>query len=350
MTRRSLISPSSAFFVSVFTGLSLLAACSSEEGDDDGAAGQGGSSAGTAGSAPKGGSSSGTSGSGGTTGGTATGGAGTGGGGTTGGAGKGGGGTAGSSAGSAGSAGTTGGAGGATGGASAGGAGGTTGGASGGGAGGALGGAGSGGTTGGASGSAGSAGTAGAGGSGSGEFTLTSPAFEHHPDCAGDVRDPCEAFPTENVQYMNGGNTSPELNWTGVPAGTMSFAVVLVDLSLPQSPFAHWVLWNIPGDATGLPANVAKDSAMPSNVAGAQQASLGSGAEDHGYFGPGSDCNAYQFVLYALSVDTFSPNQATNQTQVRTQLEALDDEILGTAELSGRSNHMMMCPTDAERN
>jgi hypothetical protein len=64
---------------------------------------------------------------------------------------------------------------------------------------------------------------------------------------------------------------------------------------------------------------------------------------DHGYFGPGSECNVYQFVIYALSIETFSPTQATNQTQVRTQLQALDDEILGTATLTGRQNYMNGC-------
>jgi Raf kinase inhibitor-like YbhB/YbcL family protein len=223
-------------------------------------------------------------------------------------------------------------------------AGSTAGGGSGGGSGGALGGAGSGGAAaGGTAGSAGSAGTAGAsgsGGSGSGAFELRSPAFEYSAECSDEARETCEVFPDENIQYMGGGNTSPELSWTGVPAGTMSFALVLQDLS---NGFAHWVLWNIPGSATGLPAGIDKTSDMPSNVEGAQQAGLGSGAEDHGYFGPGSSCNVYQFALYALSMATFSPTQATNQTQVRMQLEALGDAILGTTELTGRSNYMMMC-------
>ena len=145
---------------------------------------------------------------------------------------------------------------------------------------------------------------------------------------------------------MNSPNMSPELNWTGVPAGTKSFAIVLQDLS---NEFIHWAIWNIPGDATGVDANIAKDTANPPNPAGSQQAGLGSGATDHGYFGPGSDCNAYEFTVYALSVETFSPTQATNQTQVRMQLLALGDQILGSAQLAGRSNWMMMCATDAER-
>ena len=52
---------------------------------------------------------------------------------------------------------------------------------------------------------------------------------------------------------------------------------------------------------------------MPATPAGSQQCSLGTG---DGYFGPGACGNVYEFVVYALSVPTFSPTQATNQTMV----------------------------------
>jgi hypothetical protein len=44
----------------------------------------------------------------------------------------------------------------------------------------------------------------------------------------------------------------------------------------------------------------------------------------------------YEFVVYALSVPTFSPNQNTNETMVRAQLRALTS-IVGTASLRARS-------------
>jgi phosphatidylethanolamine-binding protein (PEBP) family uncharacterized protein len=201
---------------------------------------------------------------------------------------------------------------------------------------------GSAGSAGSGAGSAGMAGSAGSGGSaGGGAFTLTSPAFDGVAGCDEDNASLCDDLPAEMESYMGGMSISPELNWTGAPAGTMSFAIVFRDLTF--NDFTHWVIWNIPGTATGIPGNIDRTTANPDPPAGSQQASLGSGAEDHGFYGPGSDCNVYGFILFALSVPTFSPNQATNQTQVRTQLENLGGQILGQVTHNGHQNYMGTC-------
>jgi Raf kinase inhibitor-like YbhB/YbcL family protein len=193
---------------------------------------------------------------------------------------------------------------------------------------------------GGAGGTAGAAGNGGSGGSGGGgTFTLKSPAFDNVSGCAKATPTPCDVFPDENLSYMMNLNVSPELSWSGVPSGTQSFALVLQDLTNGQ---AHWVIWNIPGSVTMVAEDIPKTSAMPAMPAGAQQCNA-SFATGDGYFGPGSACNVYEFVLYALSMATFSPTPATDAGQVRTQLQALDAQILGTASLRGRSNYMMMC-------
>jgi Raf kinase inhibitor-like YbhB/YbcL family protein len=138
----------------------------------------------------------------------------------------------------------------------------------------------------------------------------------------------CATIPVDHTSF--GEDVSPAMSWTGVPAGTQSFAIVLQDLS---NGFAHWVIWNIPATVTTVAENIPK-MAMPGTPAGAQQASFGTG---EGYAGPGACGNVYEFVIYALSVQTFSPTQATNQTMVRTQLQALDTQILGTASMRARS-------------
>jgi len=323
--------------VSTLVALSvpLAVACIAEEtptppatggaGGAGGAGGSGGSTAGAGngGTAGTGGSTGGTGGAGGSAG-AATGGTGggAGSGAGAGGSGAGAGGAGAGGAGMAGSAGTAG---------AAGAMGGMSGSAGAAGAGGASG-----------SGAAGAAGMAGSGGSaGGGAFTLTSPAFENVEGCSDETRAPCERFPDENISFMNSPNNSPELTWTGAPAGTMSFVMVLQDLSNGQ---AHWVLWNIPSDTTMLAANVDKNDATPAVPAGSQQCN-NFGAGD-GYFGPGSECNVYEFVVFALSIADFSPTMDTNAGNVRTQLLALEDQgqILGTAYLRGRSNFEMDCP------
>jgi Raf kinase inhibitor-like YbhB/YbcL family protein len=124
---------------------------------------------------------------------------------------------------------------------------------------------------------------------------------------------------------------SPELGWSSVPAGTQSFAVVFQDLS---NGFAHWVIWNIPGSATGLAENV-PGGALPSTPAGASQASIDNTGH---YFGPGAPCNVYEFVVYALNQATISPPSTTDRTAVRTYIQGLGDAILGEASVRARSD------------
>ena len=49
-------------------------------------------------------------------------------------------------------------------------------------------------------------------------------------------------------------NISPPLRWTAVP-DSKAWAVIVEDPDAPQAqPFVHWMIWNIPGAATSIPA------------------------------------------------------------------------------------------------
>lgn len=100
-----------------------------------------------------------------------------------------------------------------------------------------------------------------------------------------------------------GGNLSPALNWTGAPAGTKSYAVTVYDPDAPTgSGWWHWVVFNIPATAKGLPKN-AGAQALP---AGSVQSRTDFGKP--GYGGPcppvGDKAHRYQFTVHALKVDT----------------------------------------------
>jgi Raf kinase inhibitor-like YbhB/YbcL family protein len=171
-------------------------------------------------------------------------------------------------------------------------------------------------------------------------FTLESPAFRNVAGCSVETPSPCEVFPDENVSYMERANISPELRWAGVPAGTQSFALVLLDATYGQT---HWALWNIPANVSLLEANVPKDTATPATPTGARQANANFAPGGDGYFGPHVPCNVFQFVLYALSVSTFSPMEPESAVLVGIELHELGgDTVLGSATLTGRSNDYMM--------
>ena len=101
----------------------------------------------------------------------------------------------------------------------------------------------------------------------------------------------------------SGRNTSPALSWSNVPAGTKSFALLVYDPDAPTgSGWWHWVAYNIPADATSLPADAGdpKKSLMPGMAV--------QGRTDFGTPGYGGPCpppgkpHHYYFRLYALKV------------------------------------------------
>jgi hypothetical protein len=99
-----------------------------------------------------------------------------------------------------------------------------------------------------------------------------------------------------------GGNLSPELNWKGAPAGTLSYAVTVYDPDAPTgSGWWHWVVYDIPASASGLPGGAVVKTALP---AGAKQ-----GRNDYGDRNFGGACppagdkpHHYIFTVYALKV------------------------------------------------
>ena len=68
--------------------------------------------------------------------------------------------------------------------------------------------------------------------------------------------------PEENMKYGIP-QTSFPLSWEGAPEGTKSFAIVFIDYDDVKDegvPFIHWIVCDIPGDATGIAENASRNN------------------------------------------------------------------------------------------
>jgi Raf kinase inhibitor-like YbhB/YbcL family protein len=96
-----------------------------------------------------------------------------------------------------------------------------------------------------------------------------------------------------------GANVSPALTWEGVPAGAQSLALIADDPDAPVGTWTHWLIWNIPAQATLLPEGVPQFETLDN---GARQGK--SSFKRIGYGGPcppPGKPHRYFFKLYALS-------------------------------------------------
>jgi hypothetical protein len=106
-----------------------------------------------------------------------------------------------------------------------------------------------------------------------------------------------------------GANISPALKWSGAPAGTKSFALMVYDPDAPTgSGFWHWVMFDIPADVTELPKG-AGDLKAGKAPAGVTQSRTDFGVP--GYGGPcppqGDPAHHYHFMLFAVDTPKLGP-------------------------------------------
>jgi Raf kinase inhibitor-like YbhB/YbcL family protein len=148
-------------------------------------------------------------------------------------------------------------------------------------------------------------------------FRLVSPAFES--DSRIPTRYTCESR-----------NVSPPLEWGWAPIRTESFALIMDDPDAPVGAWVHWVIYNIPADAAGLPEGVSREAESSEGI---RQGTNGFG--EIGYGGPcpppGPE-HRYVFRLYALDAMLDLPPGATKEEL----LAAIEHHVLARAKLVGR--------------
>jgi Raf kinase inhibitor-like YbhB/YbcL family protein len=100
-----------------------------------------------------------------------------------------------------------------------------------------------------------------------------------------------------------GQDISPQLSWSGFPASTKSFVVSMYDPEAPTgNGFLHWVVADIPGSATSLPAN----AGLPASTtlpAGAFQLNGDAGAARYIGGAPPAKSGTHDYYLTVTALD-----------------------------------------------
>ena len=149
-------------------------------------------------------------------------------------------------------------------------------------------------------------------------FALTSSAFA--PGAEIPARHTCD-----------GADLAPALQWQGAPAGTARYVLIVddpdaPDPAAPQRTWVHWVLYDIPAHARGLPEGGAP---LPAGTR--------VGRNDWQRAGSGGPCppvgrHRYFFKLYALDATLALPPAEANKDGVE---RAMRGHVLARAELVG---------------
>jgi Raf kinase inhibitor-like YbhB/YbcL family protein len=148
-------------------------------------------------------------------------------------------------------------------------------------------------------------------------FTIRSAAFEEGG-----------AIPVEHT--CDGADRSPALSWSGAPAGTRSFALVVHDPDAPSGDWVHWVLYDVPAERGDIPAGVPARPAVEG--VGTQ------GMNDFRRVGWGGPCpprgpaHRYRFRLLALDA---KPGLAPRLVR-DALLESVRGHVLAEASMMGR--------------
>lgn len=127
-----------------------------------------------------------------------------------------------------------------------------------------------------------------------------------------------------NGEACRGLNISPQLDWTGAPAYTRSFAITMYDRDAPSgSGWWHWVVMNLPATVAGVVKNAGdlRFNLMPEGVIQVRN--------DFGLLGycgpcppPGDGIHEYMITVYALDIPKIDLPEDINPAKAGFQINA----------------------------
>ena len=150
-------------------------------------------------------------------------------------------------------------------------------------------------------------------------LSLSSPAFTHEGEIP-------------KTYTCEGRDISPPLEWTEIPAKTVSLVAIVDDPdapnpAAPKMTWVHWVLYNLPPSTTGLPEGLPSQDLPPGTGVGLNSWNR----QDYGGPCPPIGRHRYFHKLYALDSTLDLPGAPT-----KADVEAaMSGHILEKAELMG---------------
>jgi Raf kinase inhibitor-like YbhB/YbcL family protein len=136
------------------------------------------------------------------------------------------------------------------------------------------------------------------------------------PDLGSDGRLP--------VEYTcDGASSTLALSWSGAPAGTQSYAVIMHHNAPDNAIHWYWVLYDIPANVNSLAKNITGIGTLGTNS-----------VNDRNEYAPpcskGPGDKEYIYTVYALSTQ---PQITTSPVNRAALLDAIKDITLASAEL-----------------
>jgi Raf kinase inhibitor-like YbhB/YbcL family protein len=104
----------------------------------------------------------------------------------------------------------------------------------------------------------------------------------------------------------DGENLSPPLQWSGAPAGTLSFVLLCDDPDAPAGTWHHWAAYDIPPAVTELAVDAAQNAKLKQAVNDFRKVGYGGPCPPHGH-GP----HHYHFRRAQFRLDRRPPSPST---------------------------------------
>lgn len=150
-------------------------------------------------------------------------------------------------------------------------------------------------------------------------LSLTSPAFQ-------DGKEIPRRF------TCDGEDVSPALGWSGLPEGTKSLVLIVddpdaPDPAAPKMIWVHWVLYNLPPDAPGLPENVQSQDLPKGTKEGLND------WKRTGYGGPCPPIGRHRYFHKLYALDTVLPD--LDEPSKKELEQEMEGHVVSMTELVG---------------